>query len=125
MHWINSIYQFHKLAKFQITTNTSSKKNKKVHYLDQDRQSSYHSEEQFSLQYLCTAGDIGLSGKDKAKQEPKGLQQSGCHKQNQLPTKQLWQPTKNLKNASPKLRKEASTVIKLHGNREQSVPSKL
>jgi hypothetical protein len=48
----------------------------------------------FSLQCLCTAGDIGLSEKGKAKQELKELQQSDCHKQNQLPTKQLLQPTK-------------------------------
>jgi hypothetical protein len=47
---------------------------------------SYHSERLFSPQYPCIAEDIGRNEKGKAKQELQGLQQSDCHKQNQLQT---------------------------------------
>ena len=53
---------------------------------------SYHSEELFFPLCPCIVEDIGKTGKGKAKQELKGLQQNDCHKLNQLQTMQWWQP---------------------------------
>lgn len=76
----------------------------------------YHLKEMIFPLYPCIVEDIVKDGKCRGKQEPKGLQFDGCHRQRQLQTKQLLRPesTGNLFNLIYPIISQQTTRYETH-----------